>query len=180
MRLLLAILCSMAFLSPKAQMNLPVSQLNYTPGLFTPDFNQDHHQITDSSHSAHQSDHKWYFSKYAGISVGFSSFAGGTSFISAPLRLQLTRSLTNNVYAFAGVSATPVFFNMNHFATSGFNSNYPGMNHSNMYGLGVNPSVYAGLMYINDAKTFSISGSFGVERGSYPVYPSNRMNTVKP
>ena len=25
-------------------------------------------------------------------------------------------------------------------------------------------------MYINDARTFSISGSIGVDRGTYPVY----------
>jgi hypothetical protein len=172
MRLLLAILCLMSFLSLKAQVLPPGSQLNYSPGSFIPD----HNQMIDSSHS----DHKWIFSKYVGLSAGFSSFAGGTSFISAPLRLQLSRPLNKNIYAFTAVSVSPVFFNMNHFATGpGLYSSYPGLNHSNGYGLGVNPSVYAGLMYINDAKTFSISGSVGLERDSYPVYPSHRMNTIK-
>jgi hypothetical protein len=39
----------------------------------------------------------------------------------------------------------------------------------------VNPSASVGLMYVNDAKTFSISGGFSIERNSYqfvPYYPA--------
>jgi hypothetical protein len=50
---------------------------------------------------------------------------------------------------------------------------------ANPYGFGLNSRVDIGLMYINDARTFSISGSIGVERGTYPVYPSNRVTTKK-
>ncbi len=172
MRIILAILASISFLSPKAQMHLPVSHLNYTPWLFSPDYNQ----IVDSSHS----DHKWHFSKYAGLSSGYGFFAGGTSFLSAPVGLQLSRPLNKNLYAFAGISAAPVFFSFNRLLTDpALNPSYPGSNHSNTYGFGLNSRVEAGLMYVNDAKTFSISGSIGVDRVSYPVYPSNGMNTKK-
>jgi len=46
----------------------------------------------------------------------------------------------------------------------------------NPYSFGINSRVDIGLMYINDARTFSISGSIGVERAAYPVYyPSNKV-----
>jgi hypothetical protein len=172
MRIIFAIVASISFLSPKAQTYLPVSQLNYTPGLFSPN----NHQIVDSSHSGR----KWHFSKFASLTAGYVFFAGGTSFLSAPVGLQLSRPLNKNLYAFAGISAAPVFFSYNRLLTDpAFNPSYPGGNHSNAYGFGLYPSVEAGLMYINDAKTFSISGSIGVERGSYPVYPSNGVNPKK-
>jgi len=37
-----------------------------------------------------------------------------------------------------------------------------------------------GLMYINNDKTFSISGSIGIEKNSYPLYPYNQMNSTNP
>jgi hypothetical protein len=50
-------------------------------------------------------------------------------------------------------------------------------NFSRPYGLVLNAGVQAGLIYTNDAKTFSISGSVELERGSYPVYQPARTNT---
>jgi hypothetical protein len=41
-------------------------------------------------------------------------------------------------------------------------------------------SASLGLMYINDARTFSISGSISIERDNYPVYYYNPVNTTKP
>ena len=38
--------------------------------------------------------------------------------------------------------------------------------------LGIYPGIHAGVMYVNDAKTFSISGSIGVSNTSYPFYPA--------
>src|SRR5579859_2359038 len=168
MRLILAILGSLFFLSPQAQtLQQPVSHL----------------PVNQQSVSQ-----KWYFSKYAGLSAGYSSFAGGTSFLAAPVGLQLSRRLNDNLYAFTGISAAPVIFNANRFITGPvLNPSYPGHglppypgnNLPNGYGFGLNSRVEAGLMYVNDAKTFSISGSVGIERNSYPVYPSNRVNTKK-
>ena len=164
MRILLAILASITFLSSKAQLYLPSSHLNYPL----------------------PSDQKWQFTTYTSLSVGYvflggrsALFPGGASYISAPVGLQLTHPLSQNVYAFAGVSAAPTFFNFNRLYTQPINSSYPGSYLSRPYGAGLNSRVEMGLMYVNDAKTFSISGSVGVERGSYPVYPTNRTNTKR-
>src|ERR1700748_1133868 len=154
MRNILVILASITFLSTKAQTHLPV--------------------IPDSTNQ------QWQLSKYAGLSIGttfftgrstllprgFAPFPGGTTFISAPIGLQLSHPLNRNLYAFAGVSAAPVFFSFNRLYTQPItNSSYPGYNGSRPYNLGVNGRVEMGLMYVNDDHTFSISGSIGVERG---------------
>jgi len=133
------------------------------------------------------SDQKWHFSKYAGLYAGTTFFTGGSayfpaniSFLSTPVGLQLSRSLNKNLYAFTGISAAPVFFSFPRlYADPIKNPSYPGYNLSKPYGLGLNPRVEMGLMYVNDAKTFSISGSVGIERSSYPAYPSDRVNTKK-
>jgi hypothetical protein len=114
---------------------------------------------------------KWFVTKYAGISSGFVAFNGGSgTFLSAPVGLQINRQLTNNVFAFAGVSVAPTFFHgSNAFYQPGFNKNNRFMN-TNANNFDINPAVYMGLMYINDERTFSISGSIGVSRNSYNNY----------
>jgi hypothetical protein len=127
-----------------------------------PAFRHFGHDLADTN-NLHK---KWFFTKYAGISSGFVAFKGGSgSFLSAPIGVQVYRPLNNNVYAFAGVSVAPVFF--------GYNSTFyqPGVNKYNSFmtpnNFGVNSSANVGLMYINDDRTFSISGSIGVSRGTY-------------
>jgi hypothetical protein len=114
---------------------------------------------------------KWFVTKYAGISTGFIAFKGGSgTFLSAPVGLQINRQLTNNVFAFAGVSATPTFFHGNSaFYQPGVNKTNRFMN-ANANNFDINPAVYMGLMYTNDERTFSISGSIGVSRSSYNAY----------
>ena len=169
MRTLLAIFASISFLSLKAQTHLPISQLGYSQGLFSPRYDQ----FLDT-------DHKWHLTKYAGLSAGSVFYPGNTSFLAVPIGLQLSRPLNKNVYAFAGISATPVFFSTNRLLTyPSINHSYPVNPFSNGYGFGSNTRVEMGLMYINDAKTFSISGSVGIDRNSYPVYPSNKTNTKR-
>ena len=65
---------------------------------------------------------KWFISKYSGISTSFSFFKGGSAtVISAPMGLQLNRTLNNNLYAFAGVSVAPAYVNFNSsFMNAGF------------------------------------------------------------
>ena len=108
---------------------------------------------------------KWFVTKYAGISAGFVGFNGGSgTFLSAPVGLQVNRQLTNNVYAFAGVSVAPAFFNYNSaFYQPGINKNNSLMNAN----FGTYSMAHMGLMYINNERTFSISGSIGVGRSSY-------------
>jgi hypothetical protein len=96
----------------------------------------------------------------------------------APVGLQVNHPLNNNLIAFAGISTAPTFFSFNHsFTDPALSKYYPGSYLPNTYSFGINSRVEMGLMYINDAKTFSISGSIGVEQSSYPVYPVSRMNT---
>lgn len=112
---------------------------------------------------------KWFLTKYAGISAGFAGFNGGSAtFLSAPMGLQINRQLTNNVYAFAGVTVAPSFLNYNSpFYQPGAIKNYGLMNPNNF---GTYSAAHMGLMYINNDRTFSISGSFGVGRNSYNGY----------
>lgn len=121
-------------------------------------------QVNDSAFKK-----KWFVSKYGGISTGFSFFKGGNAtFVSAPVGLQLNRRLNNNLFAFAGVSAAPSYVNFNSFMNTGFNK----MNANNSFkssALGIYSRAELGLQYINDEKTFSISGSIGVERSNFPM-----------
>jgi hypothetical protein len=173
MRITLIIVAFFSVLSSRAQSPLPLNSLNFSQSLLFPPYQA----YGDSS----QTNQKWYFTKYAAISTGAIFYnGGGGTFLSAPVGLQLNHPINNNLIAFAGVSAAPTFFNYNSLYTDPvFNKSYPGNYMSNPYGFGLNSRVDIGLMYINDARTFSISGSIDVERGSYPVYPSNRVITKK-
>ena len=125
---------------------------------------------------------KWFLSKYSGISTGYSFFKGGSAgFVAAPMGLQMNRRLNNNLYAFGGVSAAPVYINFNSaYRPFDFNKTHPVNNLFKSSSLGLHARAELGLMYVNDAKTFSFSGSIGVQRSSYPVFPYQQMNTARP
>lgn len=115
---------------------------------------------------------KWFLSTYSDISTGVSFFNGGNvSYLAAPFGLQLNRRLNNNLYAFANVSIVPAFTSFNsNLSSNGFNKGFgilPFMTNT----FDIHPAASLGLMYINDARTFSISGSISAERGNYPVLP---------
>src|SRR5438309_9889860 len=114
MRIILVMLIMMVAAAVKAQTVLPGSFMDYTyRGMFAHNI-----PVRDSLSKS-----KWSFSKYTGLSASYSFFKGGSaSIIAAPIGLQLNRQLTNNVYAFAGVSVAPAFinFNSNTFLTSDF------------------------------------------------------------
>ncbi|HWB93700.1 MAG TPA: hypothetical protein VG605_17695 [Puia sp.] len=170
MRILLAILASIIVANTttaQTHLPVPVSPYVYTPGqplwlaspfnyyapVFTPiDFSNRH----------------WQLRPYASVSAGMIFLNGaGASYLSAPVGLMLARPLSNNVAAFSSLSVAPTVFDMNLYPGSPLQS--PGQ-----YNLGLNPRLEGGLIYTNDARTFSISGSVSVERGSYPVYlPAN-------
>lgn len=121
--------------------------------------------VTDSAFK-----NKWFVSNYAGISTSFSFFKGGNAtIVSAPVGLQLNRRLNNNVFAFAGISAAPSYINFN---SAFLNSNFNKMNGNGLFqsnSLGIFSRAELGLQYINDKRTFSISGSIGVERSNVPI-----------
>ena len=148
MRILMSTILLTAFLSTKAQLPLLAPGFSPIPALGN---------TTNPTQ-------KWQLKPYASLQAGYAFFHGGISYLSVPAGIALFHPLNNNFSAFAGVSAAPVAFSMSRLY------NDPAANFSRPYGLGLNAGVQAGLIYTNDAKTFSISGSVGVERGSYPVY----------
>ncbi|RYG02041.1 MAG: hypothetical protein EOO02_11400 [Chitinophagaceae bacterium] len=116
---------------------------------------------------------KWSFNKYAAFSAGYMfTGAGSASVLAMPLGLQVTRRITNNIFAFAGVSVAPTYFNPTGIPLNGNSGkNYPGYNLSVPNRFGGYAGVDAGFMYVNDERTFSISGSVNFGRSSYPAYP---------
>lgn len=98
---------------------------------------------------------KWSVSKYVGFTASYGTLG---SFVSTPIGLQLNRKLTDNLYAFAGVSVAPTYFQFNRAFLPAKN----GFMNANNYG--IVPAAEMGLMYINNDRTFSISGSIGVSR----------------
>jgi hypothetical protein len=124
---------------------------------------------------------KWFLSKYSGISTSFTFFRGGNAMVvSAPLGLQLNRRLNNNLYAFAGVSVAPSYINFNQ---SVMNSGFDKISQNNgvfkSSSLGIYSRAELGLQYINDERTFSISGSIGVERSNYPMPFYNQLSNSR-
>jgi hypothetical protein len=112
---------------------------------------------------------KWSVTKYAGLSTGFVAFkGGGGSFLSVPLALQVNRQLTQNLYAFGGVSVVPYLFRYNNTSYQPDISKNNGLMQTNNFSAYSDAKV--GVMYINNEKTFSISGSIGVSRGGYNGY----------
>lgn len=125
---------------------------------------------------------KWFLSSYSGITSGYSFFRNGSAaFFAAPIGLQLNRRLSNNVYAFAGVTIAPVYIDFNNaFLSTDINKLNTGNSFYRPGSFSMYSAATLGLMYINNEKTFSVSGSISVERSSYPLYYNNRFNAVKP
>jgi len=91
----------------------------------------------------------------------------------------LNRRLNNNLYAFGGVSIAPAYVNFNHaLLYNDFNKTGAG---NNFYknSIGMYSRAELGLMYINNERTFSISGSIGIERNNFPMYFNNQINTKR-
>ena len=119
--------------------------------------------------------------KRSGLSTSFTFFKGGNAtIVAAPLGLQLNRRLNDNLYAFANVSVAPAYINFNR---SFINTDFNKANQSNPFrsnSFGMYSSASLGLMYINDNKTFSISGSLSVEKNNSPLLPYYPINNTKP
>ena len=173
MRLLFVLMVFFFSISVKAQYFLPGSYLDHLQ----------HQSLVDNIRFKDSApDKKWFISKSIGISSGVGFFNGGNAtMLAVPVGIQINKRLTNNWYAFAGLSAAPTYINFNHSFLSANtgksfqNNSFLSSNQLNMYS-----RAEMGLMYINDQKTFSISGSISVERSSYPLVPVNQINTTRP
>jgi len=173
MKLLFAICLSMTFLGANAQTHSPVNTWGYglspwQPAMTLPSFNSD-------------PKNKWQLKPFASLSAGYIFLNGGISYVSAPMGLALFHPLNTNWTAYGAATLTPTFFNVNRLSMLPINDpNYRGYPFSGGYGLGLTPGIQGGMIYTNDAKTFSISGSVRFEQSSYPIYyPSNRVISTK-
>lgn len=174
MRLVFLFIICLSFFSLKAQIYAPLSPFSYGPA------NRfGHYHLMNDSNSLEK---KWSVTKYAALSSSWLFMNGANgNVISAPIGLQVNRRLNNNLYAFAGASVAPAYFNFNRPipATAG-NKNFLAVPGINSNGFGMSSRIEAGLMYVNDERTFSISGSIGIERNNYPFYPATRSISQQP
>ena len=172
MRSLLLAFTLMFFSSVKAQSVLPATSSELAQRSLL----ENNHAINDSIPNK-----KLFLTTYSGITTGYIFFNRGSAFyIAAPIGLQLNRKLNNNLYAFAGISAAPAYMNFNSsFMSADVNKMYPNSSFIRTNNFGINARAEMGLMYINDAKTFSISGSFSIERSSNPIFLNQPVNTTR-
>ena len=105
-----------------------------------------------------QSARRWQIVPYASVSAGYIFTNGGLSYLSAPMGVALVRPLNNNVAAYTNLSVAPTVFGMSSLFAAPGQSAYPGTWY------GYSTRVEGGLIYTNDARTFSISGGISVER----------------
>lgn len=113
---------------------------------------------------------KWHFSRYTAIGSGYLFTKGGHAFqLSVPVGLQVTRKLSPRLYAFANAAIAPTYtaFNRTFLAIDPAknSSGYPWQRNAAYTGL--YPSLALGLQYVNEEKTFSVSGSVRIERSNY-------------
>ena len=139
-----------------------------------------------SAYNAHPADStgqkKWFLTRYSALSASYSFFKGGhASVVAAPVGLQINRRLTNNLYAFANATIAPAYITFSRsFITSDFTKTPRNTRPLQSSTLDIYSSASLGLQYINNEKTFSVSGSIGVERSSYPMLPYYRTNEQRP
>jgi hypothetical protein len=173
MRIIVFFILIISFISVEAQTHLPLSGMNYTQR----DAFNHYNSISDSNNA----NKKWSLYKYGGFSASSVFFNGGNATVfSAPIGLQLNRRINNNLYAFAAIGVAPSYINFNRsFINSDINKNNAGINRYSTNGFSMFSKFEAGLMYVNDAKTFSISGSIGVYESSFPGNPSFNGTNVQ-
>jgi hypothetical protein len=175
MKRLLTILLSTAILGANAQTHLPVNPLGWGYGLGAW---QPFMSVPSFDNSLTKS--KWQLRPFASMSAGYVFFNGGISYLSAPVGIAIYHPLNTNWTAFGAATVAPVIFNVNRLSTLPINDpNHYGYPFSGESGLGLTTGIQGGLIYTNDAKTFSISGSVQIERSSYPVYPSYKTAPTK-
>jgi hypothetical protein len=153
----------------------------FMPGDFMP--NNYRGGFANTKYAADSSSQKkWFLTRYSALSTTYSFFKGGQAMIvAAPVALQLNRRLTNNLYAFANATIAPGYVSFNRsFIATDFNKAIRNNGLFKSSSLDIYSSAALGLQYVNDEKTFSISGSIGVERSSYPLLPYYRTNEQRP
>ncbi|HTL08527.1 MAG TPA: hypothetical protein VL307_09735 [Chitinophagaceae bacterium] len=168
MRAFLLIIFCFALLSVKAQQLYPTA-LSGAAFTVAP-------VLVDSNRLAK----KWSVSSYMGLSSGFM-FGNGNrgSFYQLPVGVQLNRRLNNNLFAFAQLSAAPGYLHLNpSFNAAAYNKQFGSGPMFNSQAFGMSTRIAAGLMYVNEDRTFSISGSIGVERSNWQQFSNAGRNRL--
>jgi hypothetical protein len=115
---------------------------------------------------------KWQLKPFASVSAGYMFYNGGISYLSAPVGVALFHPLNTNWTAYGAATLTPTFFSFNNlYALPAGNGKSFGYPFPGGYGTSLTPAIQGGLIYTNDARTFSISGHVRFEKSSYPAYP---------
>lgn len=148
----------------QAQTPMPASMIGYHSPFSVANKGQFNNDVSNK---------KWFLSQYSEIAAGYIFFNGGSAnYVSAPIGIQLNRKLNNSLYAFAGLSVNPTYFNFNQpVPLPGMQKGYYSNSMFGANNFAVYPRAELGLMYINDEKTFSVSGSISVQRGGYTTFP---------
>ncbi|HTR27636.1 MAG TPA: hypothetical protein VMH27_00100 [Puia sp.] len=114
---------------------------------------------------------------FSGINIGYMFVGNGITYVSAPVGIAIYRPLNNNFTAFTAATLAPTAFHFTSLYNTPFHN--PAYGSGGYTGFGANAAVSGGLIYTNDAHTFSISGSISVQRGSYPVYVAPARTTAR-
>ena len=173
MRLIFGLMVMIFSLSLKAQIASPG---NYNNDLQHQAFAHKSN-FTDSA-----ANKKWFINKYIGMYTSVCFFNGGNAMVqTVPIGIQVNRRLNHNWSTFGGLSAAPAYVNFSHpFISASANKFWQNNNLLTSSHFDLFSKAELGLMYINEQKTFSISGSIGVARSSYPFLPINQMSTFRP
>ncbi|HEV9038179.1 MAG TPA: hypothetical protein VGQ51_16205 [Puia sp.] len=172
MRTLMAILASMIVLGATAQTHLAIPAYPYAPSQqlwLTPSF-----YFNPGFVPFDQSARKWQIKPYASVSAGYIFLNGGISYLSTPVGFTFARPLNNNIAAYTNLSLAPTIFSM-----SSLYSAPAGLSPYSGAGYGLSTRIEGGLIYSNDARTFSISGGVSIERGSYQLFQPAAPHSAK-
>lgn len=125
---------------------------------------------------------KWSLSAYTGIAAVYNPYwNSGRSGLMLPVGVQLNRQLTPNWSAFTAISAAPGYVPFSRsFQAMPVHAYSAGMFEGRLNPFQPAMRADLGLRYVNDAKTFSVSGSFGIERRALPVLSLHPQQNVKP
>ncbi len=148
--ILIVLTCSLLHLYGGAQNNISGVRVN---------------KLVAASHVANP---KWSFHTFNGLGFAPGAWRGSyTNAFSASMGMQVNRHINKNLFAFAGVNASPVYTSLREtflrtdLGKASFNHGFMRSNNFSLY-----QQVQLGFGYVNDARTFQISGSIGVQKNT--------------
>lgn len=175
MRFLLTMLFAAAVFFPRAQTLLTPPPVGFSPALDLNPVLRANPVPGGNSAPGSTPANTWQLRAFSSINMGYMYFGRGLTYFSVPIGLALYRPLNNHFTAFTAATVAPTVFHFSSLYANPLADPFSG----NVTRAGWNAGVSGGLIYTNDAHTFSISGGISVERGSYPVYVPQRTSVTK-